>query len=272
MTATAQPQGLVPARHPSGTIRVENQIDGVASAYTSNIYHGTPVMRGTDGTVVVAAGAPAPILGVFQGCEYTSGSKRFLLPYFPANTVYDAGSMIAKFTADPDIIYEGQSVGPVLAVDIGGSCNIGAVSGNAIGYSTQALSAPTGATAGSFIIVGIAPYDDNRAGDLFTKVLVKISTQVVPVALMAGALSDEEQAARDEAMKKFDEDLARQAEDLKLAEQRAAEDAERAKNRKEEDARLAKERKDAADAKAAQQPAPDPVPQQGVPYPTQPSA
>jgi len=183
MSATLAPQGLVPARHPSGTIRVENQVDGILSGYTSNIFTGTPVMRGTDGTLQVTSGAAGACIGVFAGCEFTAATKRFVLPYFPAGQTYDAGSMIAKYTADYDIIFEGQSLGPVPMTAMGEACNIGAVTGSTFtGFSTQALSAPTGATAGTFTIVGLSAYDDNRWGDLFTRILVQINAKQAQIA------------------------------------------------------------------------------------------
>jgi hypothetical protein len=185
MSATLAPQGLVPSHHPSGVIRVTNQGDGIASAYGTSIYTGTPIMRGTDGTIIVVpTGASTPI-GVFQGCEFSSASKRFVLPYWPAAQTYDAGSMIAKYTDDPEIIYEGQANGAVAMTAVGEGINLGDASQGSVytGFSTQSLAATTtGATAASFILQGLAPYPGNAWGDAYTRVYVKISTRQGQVA------------------------------------------------------------------------------------------
>jgi hypothetical protein len=176
----AAPYGLVPSRHPSGIIRIENQIDGIASGYTSSLFTGTPVTRTTDGTLIFTTGVAGTCIGVFQGCEFSAAGKRFVLPYFPAGQTYDAGTMIAKYTMDPDIIYEGQSVGSVVASKMGGGANVSgaATSGSTFtGFSTQALDVGTDATAGTFIIVGLALYADNAWGDAFTRILVQIASR-----------------------------------------------------------------------------------------------
>lgn len=262
MSALLQPQGLVPVRHPSGTIRVENQVDGITSGYAFNMFTGSPIMRGTSGNIELSAGSPNVCMGVFQGCEFTSGTKRFLLGYWPASTVYDAGSMIVRFTMDPDIIYEGQSSGPVALVDVGGGINISAVSGNTShGFSTQTLSTPTGATAATFRIVNIAPYDDNAWGDAYTKVLVQIAAAgaQVQVAMAATSLSDEEKARREDAIAKEKAAADRWEEDVKLIEKRREEDAERVKARAEEDKKRAEEDEKRAEADAAKDQPPAPI-------------
>jgi hypothetical protein len=185
MSATLAPQGLVPARHLSGVIRVENQVDGILSGYATSLFTGTPVGRGTNGTIEFTTGVAGACIGVFQGCEFSAATKRFVLPYFPAGQTYDAGTMIAKYTFGRDIVYEGQSIGPVPATAVGEAININGASTSGstfTGFSTQALGAPTGATAGTFIIHGLAQYDDNAWGDLFTKVLVRIAIDQVAVA------------------------------------------------------------------------------------------
>jgi hypothetical protein len=185
MSATLAPQGLVPARHLSGVIRVENQVDGILSGYATSLFTGTPVGRGTNGTIEFTTGVAGACIGVFQGCEFSAATKRFVLPYFPAGQTYDAGTMIAKYTFGRDIVYEGQSIGPVPATAVGEAININGASTSGstfTGFSTQALGAPTGATAGTFIIHGLAQYDDNAWGDAFTKVLVRIASDQVAVA------------------------------------------------------------------------------------------
>ena len=186
MSAVLAPQGLVPTRHPSGVIRVENLVDGILSTYATSLFTGTPIARGTNGKLeAVAAAAGAPCIGVFQGCEFSAAGKRFVLPYWPAGQAYDAGSMIAKYTMDREIIYEGQADGPVAATALGEGIDLANASQGSVytGFSTQALeSTVVGATAASFQIIGLAPYDDNAWGDAFTKLLVRISTYQGQVA------------------------------------------------------------------------------------------
>src|SRR5215831_3145053 len=107
MSATLAPQGLVPERHPSGAIRVENRIDGVVSGYGTAIFTGSPVKNDTNGTLIpVTTTVADKCIGVFQGCMFSSAGKRFVLPYWPAGQTYDAGSGLFYFTRDPLIIYQ----------------------------------------------------------------------------------------------------------------------------------------------------------------------
>ena len=55
MTATAAPFGLIPAWHPSGTIR--QQAGTIASGYDTDIFQYTPVVFFTDGTLIEAQAA-----------------------------------------------------------------------------------------------------------------------------------------------------------------------------------------------------------------------
>lgn len=185
MSSTLAPQGLVPAYHPSGTIRNENQTDGVASAYGTALYTGTPVKRDTDGTLIAVGTGADVCIGVFAGCQYTANNKRFVSGYFPAGQTYDAGSMIAYFTMDPEIIYEGQADGPVAASQVGEGMNLANTSQGSTytGFSTQALAATTtGSTDATFQLLGLAPYPNNAWGDAYTRVRVKISTYQGQVA------------------------------------------------------------------------------------------
>jgi hypothetical protein len=254
MSATLAPQGLIPSRHPSGTIRVETLIDGVLSTYGTSIFTGTPIKRDTNGTLIPCAVGADACIGVFQGVEFSAATKRFVIPYWPAGQTYDAGSCLVRFTADPDIIYEAQANGPVAATAVGESINLANASQGSTytGFSTQALNATTtGATAGTFIVWNLAPYDDNAWGDAYTKLLVKIGTAQGAVAFGAGA--DAMEAERKAAEAKAEADLANQriADDAAKAEERKVEDAKTAAERKVEDAKLAEERKAADEAAAA---------------------
>src|SRR5262245_59979150 len=161
MSATAAPWGLMAAAHASGEVRQTVLVDGILSGYTSALYQGSPVMMGTDGTIKAVTAANDPIYGIFAGCEYTrTDQMRRVLPWFPANQTYIAGSMLAQIVPigpDPGALLIGQSNGVVNLVNRGESINIaaGPTVSNFTGLSSQALGAPTGATAGSFTIYDI---------------------------------------------------------------------------------------------------------------------
>ena len=185
MSSTATPFGVRPVSHPSGTVRLDQLAGGVASAYGTALYTNTPIKRHTDGTLIAVGTGADVTIGVFAGCEFTASSKRFVLPYWPAAQTYDAGSMIAKYTDDPEIIYEGQANGAVAMTAVGEGINLGDASQGSVytGFSTQSLAATTtGATAASFILQGLAPYPGNAWGDAYTRVYVKISTRQGQVA------------------------------------------------------------------------------------------
>lgn len=185
VSSTAAPTGLIPVYHPSGTIRIDNQVDGVASGYSPALYTGTPVKRTTDGTLVAVGTGADVCIGVFQGCQFTASTKRFVLPYFPASQTYDAGSMIAYFTSDPQIVYEGQANATIAATTIGEGINLANTSQGSTytGFSTQALDASTtGSTDATFQVLGLAPYPNNAWGDAYPVLRVKISTYQGQVA------------------------------------------------------------------------------------------
>lgn len=187
MSSTNSPFGLRPAVHPSGIIRQDVQNNGIASAYGTALYNGTPVKRTTDGTLVACGTGADVAIGVFQGCEYTDATGRFIIsPFWPAGATYvDDGKMQAYFTSDPEILYDGQADGPVLASQIGEAINLANTSRGSIytGQSTQALeNVTTGATPGLATIVGIPPGsyfggEVNAPGDAFTIVRVRLTYQ-----------------------------------------------------------------------------------------------
>lgn len=185
MSATASPFGVRPISHPSGTVRLDQLVGGVASTYGTAIYTNTPIKRDTDGALIPCSTGADVAIGVFAGCEFTASSKRFVLPYWPAAQTYDAGTMIAYFTSDPNITYEAQADGAVAFTENGESINLANTSQGSVytGQSTQSLTATTtGSTDGTFQIIGLAPYEGNAWGDAYTILRVKISSYQGAVA------------------------------------------------------------------------------------------
>lgn len=187
MSAANAPFGLRPANHPSGILRQDRMINGIASGYATALYTGSPVKPTTTGTLIATATGADNCIGSFQGCEYTDlPSGRFVVsPYWPAAATYVVdGLMECYFTSDPNILYDIQADGSVAQTKVFETANLSAITGNtATGLSTATVSATTtGASAGTFQVVGIPVGPDNVAGDAFTIVRVKISTYSVPVA------------------------------------------------------------------------------------------
>jgi len=186
MSSTNSPYGLRPVSHPSGTIRQVQQLSGIASGYATALYTGTPIKPTTDGTIIATGTGADSTMGVFQGCQFASAGKYFVLPYWPASQTYDSTSpMYAYYASDKEITYEAQCDGAVAATKNFETINLANTSQGSTytGQSTQALTATTtGASAGTFQVVGLAPYEDNAWGDAYTQVRVRISTYSVPVA------------------------------------------------------------------------------------------
>ena len=115
MSSTSAPFGLRPAFHPSGLDRAQALANGIVSGYASAILKGQPVQYGTTanggtlGTILPATTSGA-IAGAFAGVEWTDTTgRRRVSNYWPANTGYQAGSCIAYFYNDNNIVYEIQA-------------------------------------------------------------------------------------------------------------------------------------------------------------------
>jgi hypothetical protein len=186
MSATNAPFGVRPSSHPSGVIRQEERINGIASGYSTALYTGTPIKNTTDGTLVATATGADSTIGSFQGCEFNSAGKRFVLPYWPASQTYDSdGTMVAYFTADKNITYEGQCDGSVAMTALWEGINlVDASTGSTYtGYSSQRLNhTTTGATTATWTVTGLGEDVFNAWGDAFTIVRVMIQTYQAAIA------------------------------------------------------------------------------------------
>ncbi|MFZ9406479.1 MAG: hypothetical protein ACO26U_05210 [Burkholderiaceae bacterium] len=174
MSSVNAPFGLRDAYHPSGTLR---PVAGtILSTYNTDIYTGSPVKMGTNGTIELAA-AGERLIGLFAGCEYTPGNgRRVVSPYWPANTV--ATDIVAYYTMDPYIVYEIQADGTIDLNEIGQQADFtNAGSGSSVtGLSTATISASTSSSGSAQLrIIGIANGINNAAGDAYTVVQVQIS-------------------------------------------------------------------------------------------------
>lgn len=182
---TYAPQGVQPVMHPSGDVRLKTLAGGVASAYGTSLFTGTPVKFTTDGTLIAVTAAADVVQGIFMGCQFSALQRRFVLPYWPAAQTYDAGSFSCQIAPMDTVAYfEGVTKATVAATTRGEGINLGDASQGSIftGLSTQGLGAPTGATTATFTIEDLAPYPDNFWDDPFVKLRLKVQSPQGPVA------------------------------------------------------------------------------------------
>jgi hypothetical protein len=186
MSSTSAPFGLRPAFHPSGLDRAQALAGGIVSGYASNILKGQPVQYGTtanSGTIgtIIAAAATGAIAGAFAGVQWTDTTGRARVSnYWPANTAYTAGTCVAYFYNDQNIVYEIQADGSMAQTTIGNEYNFTNITA---GSTTTGLSQATlgSATAvgngvqGQLRVVDLAPYVDNAWGDSYTIVRVVVA-------------------------------------------------------------------------------------------------
>ena len=183
MSSTNAPFGLRPAFHPSGLDRAQALANGIPSGFSTDIFKGQPVryqttaIGGTIGTITPATTSGA-WSGAFAGVQWTDTTGRARVSNtWPANTAYTAGSCVAYFYNDQNIVYEIQADGSMAQTTIG---NEFVFSNVTAGSTTTGLSACT-LNAGSAVgngnpgqmrVVDIAPYPQNDWGDAFTIVRV----------------------------------------------------------------------------------------------------
>jgi len=181
MSATSAPFGLRPAYHPSGLDRAQALANGITSGYSSAILKGQPVLYSTGAGVIVPVTTTSQAWsGAFDGVEWTDTTgRRRVSNYWPASTSYIAGSCVAYFYNDQNIVYEIQADGSMAQTTLGGEFSF--TSGNlAAGSTTTGLSQATlaaGSSAGAnnqqqMRVVDIAPIPGNAWGDAYTIVRV----------------------------------------------------------------------------------------------------
>jgi hypothetical protein len=179
MSSTNAPFGLRPSFHPTGLDRAVALTDGIASAYSSNILKGQPVALNTSG-VLIAATAGSAYQGAFAGVQFTDTTGRVRVSNFwPASTAYIAGSCIAYYYSDPNIVYDIQADGSLAQTSIGDQANFSAITA---GSSTTGLSQCTMSSSlvgsgavGDLRIINLSPGVDNAWGDAYTVVQVQVS-------------------------------------------------------------------------------------------------
>ena len=179
MSASNAPFGLRPAFHPSGLDRAQALAGGIASGYGSNIFKGQPVYYVAGSGVIQPVTTSGAWSGAFAGVQWTDTTGRARVSNtWPANTAYTAGTCVAYFYNDQNIVYEIQADGSIAQTQLGGEFNFTNLSSGSTttGLSQCTLGASTQVTAGSgqgqLRVVDLAPYVDNAWGDSYTVVRV----------------------------------------------------------------------------------------------------
>ena len=181
MSSTNAPFGLRPAFHPSGLDRAQALAGGITSGYATQILKGQPVAYSASNGVIVpitANSTNAAWSGAFAGVQWTDTTGRARVSnYWPANTAYTAGTCVAYFYNDNNIVYEIQADGSMAQTTIGNEYLFTNVTNGSstTGLSQATLGASTAvgnATQGQMRVVDLAPYVDNAWGDAYTIVRV----------------------------------------------------------------------------------------------------
>lgn len=199
MSSTVKGYGLRQAYSP-----VQHQVPKkyrIASGYAVSIYTGDPVKVISDGTITLATSdgtrsgtvvSTIPIMGVFQGCEWTDSTdgRPRVSSYWPASTTTAAGTTITAYVieATQDVVFSTQMTNPSSGTDIQASVGYGAAwtpqaagtSSTSGGYTSTGNSstyiAEADGTSGQLQVCGIAPQITDAVTDAYVDVLVRVKS------------------------------------------------------------------------------------------------
>ena len=159
----------------------------IAANYGTSIFQGDMVAQVTGGGIEVHAdGGTVPIVGVFNGVQYTDPTtkEQVYSNYYPAST--NASDLIAFVIDDPNVVYEVQADAAFPVADLFGNFDIVySSSGSTVtGISGAELEVSTGATGTSLPIKAIDISEDPENDDVSsanTNVLVVIQNSIYGV-------------------------------------------------------------------------------------------
>ena len=141
----------------------------IAANYGTAIFQGDMVMQVTGGTVEIHAdGGTVPIVGVFNGCQYTdptTGEQRFS-NFYPAST--NASDLIAFIIDDPMVIFEVQADAAFPVADLFGNFDVVYTSAGSTttGISGSELKVTDGGTATTLSLKAIDISEDPENSDV----------------------------------------------------------------------------------------------------------
>ena len=156
----------------------------IAANYDTAIFQGDMGAQGTGGGVEVHAdGGTVPIVGVFNGCQYTdptTGEQKYS-NYYPAST--NASDIIAFVIDDPNVVFEIQCNAAFPIADLLGNFDIVYTSSGSTvtGISGAELNVSDGATTATLSVKAIDitedPDNDDVSSDA-TNVYVVIQNHI----------------------------------------------------------------------------------------------
>ena len=156
----------------------------IAANYDTAIFQGDMVAQVTGGGIEVHAdGGTVPIVGVFNGCQYTdptTGEQKFS-NFYPAST--NASDIIAFVIDDPMVIFEIQCNAAFPVADLFGNFDIVYTSAGSTttGISGAELNVADGATTATLSLKCIDISEDPENSDVSsdaTNVLVVIQNHI----------------------------------------------------------------------------------------------
>ena len=158
----------------------------IAANYGTAIFQGDMVAQVTGGTVEVHAdGGTVPIVGVFNGCQFTdpTSGEQVFSNFYPAST--NASDIIAFIIDDPNVVFEVQADAAMPVADLFGNFDI--VDGSPVGDTKSGISAleldvGTGATTATLPLKAIDISQDPDNDDVSstnTNVLCVIQNHIM---------------------------------------------------------------------------------------------
>ena len=159
----------------------------IAANYGTAIFQGDMVMQVTGGTVEIHAdGGTVPIVGVFNGCQFTdptTGEQKFS-NFYPAST--NASDLIAFIIDDPMVVFEVQADAAFPVADLFGNFDVVYTSAGSTttGVSGSELKVADGGTATTLSLKAIDISEDPENSDVAsanTNVKVVIQTHIFGV-------------------------------------------------------------------------------------------
>jgi len=141
----------------------------IAANYGTAIFQGDMVMHVTGGNVEIHAdGGTVPIVGVFNGCQFTdptTGEQKFS-NFYPAST--NASDLIAFIIDDPMVIFEVQADAAFPVADLFGNFDVvyTTAGSTTTGVSGSELKVADGGTATTLSLKAIDISEDPENSDV----------------------------------------------------------------------------------------------------------